>query len=40
MIKKDAKIIAKLIYQGQYLTCIFDGELYVNLRIAVIIYYS
>lgn len=31
--KKDAKIIAKLIYQGQYLTCMFDEELYVNLRI-------
>ena len=31
--KKDAKIIAKLIYQGQYLTCMFEEELYVNLRI-------
>lgn len=32
--KKDAKIIAKLIYQGQYLTCMFEEELYVNLRIS------
>jgi len=32
--KKDAKIIAKLIYQGQYLTCMFEDELYVNLRIS------
>ncbi|OOM75307.1 transposase IS116/IS110/IS902 family protein [Clostridium puniceum] len=32
--KKDAKIIAKLIYQGQYLTCMFEKELYVNLRIS------
>lgn len=32
--KKDSKIIAKLIYQGQYLSCMFDEELYVNLRLA------
>jgi transposase len=32
--KKDARVIARLIYQGQYLTCMFDDELYVNLRIA------
>ncbi|EQB88210.1 hypothetical protein M918_24775 [Clostridium sp. BL8] len=31
--KKDAKIIAKLIYQGQYLNCMFEEELYVNLRL-------
>lgn len=31
--KKDAKIIAKLIYQGQYLSCMFEEELYVNLRL-------
>lgn len=32
--KKDSRIIAKLIYQGQYLSCMFDDEIYVNLRIA------
>lgn len=32
--KKDSKIIAKLIYQGQYLSCMFEDELYVNLRLA------
>lgn len=31
--KKDAKIISKLIYQGQYLTCMFEEELYINLRL-------
>lgn len=32
--KKDSRVIARLIYQGQYLTWMFDDELYVNLRIA------
>lgn len=32
--KKDARVISRLIYQGQYLTCMFEDELYVNLRIA------
>lgn len=31
--KKDARIIAKLVYQGQYLNCMFEEELYVNLRL-------
>ncbi|KAJ49284.1 transposase [Clostridium tetanomorphum] len=31
--KKDAKIISKLIYQGQYLTCMFEKEIYINLRL-------
>ncbi|KYH27997.1 transposase IS116/IS110/IS902 family protein [Clostridium tepidiprofundi DSM 19306] len=31
--KKDAKIISKLIYQGQYLTCMFEEEIYINLRL-------
>lgn len=31
--KKDARIIAKLVYQGQYLNCMFNEELYVNLRL-------
>ncbi|WP_428817911.1 IS110 family transposase [Clostridium butyricum] len=32
--KEDARVISRLIYQGQYLTCMFDDELYINLRIA------
>lgn len=32
--KKDSRVRARIIYQVQYITCMFDDELYINLRIA------
>lgn len=30
--KKDSKVIARFIYQGQYFTCMFDDELYTAIE--------